>query len=156
MLVDNFKLDDVIIGNFKSITNAETLISRDGKQYKIYTINIYLSKEQYDMLQDKYGKEYKIDHRLNEVYLINTGEYVPVLIFRQFNQPLIICSGVDGQVNPKEITIDINCSLVKSGRYIDFNIDLINISRIPSNNELHKILSKQNISNNKTDKKVFN
>ena len=157
MLVDNFRLDDVILVNFKSITNAETLISKDGKEYKIYTINIYLTKEQYDMLRDKYGKEYKIDHRLNEVYLINTGEYVPVLIFRQFNQPLIICSGIKGQVvEPKEITVNIDCSLVKNGQYIDFNIDLINISRIPSNNELHKLLNKQLESNNNTCKNIYN
>ena len=142
--------------NFKSITNADTLISRDGKEYKIYTINIYLTKEQYDNIQNKYGKEYKINHRLNKVYLINTGEYAHLLNFRQFNQPLIICSGVDGQVKPKEITVNIACSLIKNGQYIDFNIDIINISKIPSNNELHNILSKQETNDNNTSKNVYN
>lgn len=156
MLVDKFRLDDVILVNFKSITNAETLISRDGKEYKIYTINIYLAKEQYDMLQDKFGKEYKINHRLNKAYLANGDDFIYYLTFRQFNQPLIICSGVDGKVNPKEITVNIDCSLVKNGQYIDFNIDLINISRIPSNNELHKLLNKQLESNNNTCKNVYN
>ena len=159
MIVDNFKLEDVILVNFKSITNADTLISRDGKEYKIYAINIYLTKEQYDNILNKYGKEYKIKHRLNKAYLINTGEYVHLLNFRQFNQPLIICSGVDGKVKPKEITVNIACSLIKNGQYIDFNIDIINISKLPSNNELHNILSKQETlgtNDSNTCKNVYN
>ena len=154
MIVENFKLDDVILVNFKSISNADTLISKDGKEYKIYTISIYLTKEQYDTIKDNYGKDYQLEYRLSKVYLANINDYIHYITFRQFNQPLIICSGVDGKISPKEVTINMSWSLIKKGKYLDFNIDLINISKKTSNNKLHEILGKK--TSNEPCKSVYN